>query len=69
MSLRKIRLKCSPDQFLSQSVHTLKSEIKLPKNVGYFVYFQATAQSKQSHIGRKFVQSGHPVARRPRYDR
>jgi hypothetical protein len=27
----------------------------------YFCNFQTTAQSKQSPIGRKFAQSGHPV--------
>jgi hypothetical protein len=31
--------------------------------VSYFCNFHATAQSNQSHIGRKFDQSGHPVGR------
>jgi hypothetical protein len=29
--------------------------------MGYFCNFQKTAQSKQSPIGRKFAQSGHPM--------
>jgi hypothetical protein len=32
--------------------------------VGYCWYFQKTAQSKQSLIGRKFTQPGHPALRR-----
>jgi hypothetical protein len=31
--------------------------------VGYFYNFQKIAQSKQSPIGRKFAQSGHPGLR------
>jgi hypothetical protein len=49
--------------FLSKLMHMLKSWIKWPKNVGYFCNFHVTAQSKQSHIGRKFAQSGHPAVR------
>jgi hypothetical protein len=33
---------------------------KVAQNVGYFRNFHVAAQSKQSPIGRKFDQSGHP---------
>jgi hypothetical protein len=39
----------------------LNGGIKLQKHVAYLLYFQATAQSKHSPIGRiEFAQSGHP---------
>jgi hypothetical protein len=41
-------------------MHKLYRAIKWPKNVGYFRNFNITAKSKQSPIGRKFAQSGHP---------
>jgi hypothetical protein len=45
---------------MSKSINNLNREIKESKNVGYFYNFRENAQRKQSLIGRKFAQSGHP---------
>jgi hypothetical protein len=41
----------------AQSRYTLE---KVSQNVGYVYNYLKTNQSKQSPIGRKFAQSGHP---------
>jgi hypothetical protein len=46
---------------LSKLMHTLDRWIKSAKNVGYLHNYEETAQRKQSTIGLKFGQSGHPA--------
>jgi hypothetical protein len=65
MSLRKNRRKCSAThlcQKLKHNLHILKKEVHSKKAWVSFVIFnfQKPAQSKQSPIGRKIAQSGHP---------
>jgi hypothetical protein len=60
MSLWKIHSKCSPNHIWSKLMHIFNSWVKWLKTVGYFSNFHVTAQCKQSPIGRKIAQSGHP---------
>jgi hypothetical protein len=60
MSLWKNRPKSSPTRFCQKYYLLYTKEKKCPKIVGYFCHFSKTAQIKQSPIGRKLAQSGHP---------
>jgi hypothetical protein len=63
MRLRKSRPKCRQILFLWKSIHNFccgkKSAQLLVLHI--YVIFTKTTQSKQSPIGRKFAQSGHPA--------
>jgi hypothetical protein len=61
MSLWKNRPKCSPNPFC-QSWYIFYTRVKNSTKIlaTSLVCFKKPAQSKQSPIGRKFAQSGHP---------
>jgi hypothetical protein len=57
----KIAQNVAQPVFSSNSMQKRNRGKKCPKNVGYFLFFQKYAHSKQSPNVRKFAQSGHPV--------
>jgi hypothetical protein len=60
MSSRKIAHNVTQPIFVKSNTCSMLRNT-LPKILGYFCNLKKTAQSKQSHIGRKYAQSGHPV--------